>query len=68
MTPLPKIDYVFFHIHKEAQRHGTMLRKDKTIEPPAAMVVKNPMKPSASHAPSKSKDDLHAPSVMEQGI
>ena len=59
MTPLPKIKEVFFHIRREAQRHDTMLKKVGIIEPPAAMVVKIPVKLPIYCAPFENKDDLN---------
>lgn len=61
INPLPKIDKVFFHILKEAQRRDTMQKNDEIVEPLAAMVVKIPMKTSVFHVPPKNK----AFSVME---
>ena len=58
MTPLPKLEEIFFHIRKEAQRRFTMLKKDEITESPASMVIKTPTKPFVFRAPAENKDDL----------
>lgn len=58
MTPLPKLEEIFFHIRKEAQCQYTMLKNNQITESSASMVIKTPMKPLVFRALVENKDDL----------